>query len=720
MDNTVQVELILGNPNGSNGQPGIEVGEQFEIAVFFRVISTGANVVSGYADVNVPNTLVSIDSIDYDPGYVNAFFGSSTSGAINNSAGIVDEVGVFGFPPPLAPTSLFTLTGTALAAGTVEITTDAGEAAGSEITFAGADGDQREFTDFGSLTFDIIGGNTAPVAEDDSFTIAEDTVLSDSVAGNDTDLEGDATYALDGDAANGAVVLNPDGSFTYTPAADFFGTDSFSYTVEDGEFSSSATVNITVTDEVDNTAPVAEDDSFTIAEDTVLSDSVAGNDTDLEGDATYALDGDAANGAVVLNPDGSFTYTPAADFFGTDSFSYTVEDGEFSSSATVNITVTDEVDNTAPVAEDDSFTIAEDTVLSDSVAGNDTDLEGDATYALDGDAANGAVVLNPDGSFTYTPAADFFGTDSFSYTVEDGEFSSSATVNITVTDEVDNTAPVAEDDSFTIAEDTVLSDSVAGNDTDLEGDATYALDGDAANGAVVLNPDGSFTYTPAADFFGTDSFSYTVEDGEFSSSATVNITVTDEVDNTAPVAEDDSFTIAEDTVLSDSVAGNDTDLEGDATYALDGDAANGAVVLNPDGSFTYTPAADFFGTDSFSYTVEDGEFSSSATVNITVTDEVDNTAPVAEDDSFTIAEDTVLSDSVAGNDTDLEGDATYALDGDAANGAVVLNPDGSFTYTPAADFFGTDSFSYTVEDGEFSSSATVNITVTDEVDNTAR
>jgi hypothetical protein len=602
--------------------------------------------------------------------------------------------------------------------GTFTYTPDADFFGTDSFTYTLSDGEFSS-TATASITVTDVVDNTAPVATNDSFTIAEDTVLGDSVAGNDTDTEGDATYALETGPANGSVTVNPDGTFTYTPDADFFGTDSFTYTLSDGEFSSTATASITVTDVVDNTAPVATNDSFTIAEDTVLGDSVAGNDTDTEGDATYALETGPANGSVTVNPDGTFTYTPDADFFGTDSFTYTLSDGEFSSTATASITITDVVDNTAPVATNDSFTIAEDTVLSDSVAGNDTDTEGDATYALETGPANGSVTVNPDGTFTYTPDADFFGTDSFTYTLSDGEFSSTATASITVTDVVDNTAPVATNDSFTIAEDTVLSDSVAGNDTDTEGDATYALETGPANGSVTVNPDGTFTYTPDADFFGTDSFTYTLSDGEFSSTATASITVTDVVDNTAPVATNDSFTIAEDTVLSDSVAGNDTDTEGDATYALETGPANGSVTVNPDGTFTYTPDADFFGTDSFTYTLSDGEFSSTATASITITDVVDNTAPVATNDSFTIAEDTVLSDSVAGNDTDIEGDATYALETGPANGSVTVNPDGTFTYTPDADFFGTDSFTYTLSDGEFSSTATASITITDVVDNTA-
>ncbi|MEO0644529.1 MAG: Ig-like domain-containing protein, partial [Cyanobacteria bacterium J06650_10] len=415
--------------------------------------------------------------------------------------------------------------------------------------------------------------NTAPVATDDSFTVEEDTVLTGDVSGNDTDTEDDASYALDADAANGTVALADDGSFTYTPDADFNGTDSFTYTLSDAEFSSTATVNITVNDVVDNTAPVATDDSFTVEEDTVLTGDVSENDTDTEGGASYALDADAANGTVALADDGSFTYTPDADFNGTDSFTYTLSDAEFSSTATVNIMVNDVVDNTAPVATDDSFTVEEDTVLTGDVSGNDTDAEGDASYALDADAANGTVALADDGSFTYTPDADFNGTDSFTYTLSDAEFSSTATVNITVNDVVDNIAPVAVNDSFSTDEDTSVSGDVSTNDSDPNGDAlTYSVTGDVSNGTLNFNADGSFDYTPDADFNGTDSFTYEVSDGELTSTATAEISI-------APVNDIPVVSFSTTSGTLSEAAGDELVLN----FAVDGDIPPEGITVNLEG-----------------------------------------------------------------------------------------------------------------------------------------
>ena len=171
---------------------------------------------------------------------------------------------------------------------------------------------------------------------------------------------------------------------------------------------------------------------------------------------------------------------------------------------------------------------------------------------------------------------------------------------------------------------------------------------------MVFNPDGTYTYTPEAGWSGTDSFTYQICDADDDcDQATVTITVTS-VDE-MPVAEDDEVTTLEDTPITGSVTGNDV-LSGDGgnTWSKLTDPANGALVFNPDGTYTYTPEAGWSGTDSFTYEIcdVDGDCDE-ATVTITVTS-VDE-MPVAEDDEVTTLEDTPISDSVTGNDV-LSGD----------------------------------------------------------------
>ena len=194
--------------------------------------------------------------------------------------------------------------------------------------------------------------NTPPVADDDSFATAFETLLSvpaaTGVLDGDSDADGDPlTAVLATDPANGTLTLNSDGSFEYTPNAGFSGTDSFTYNANDGtDDSNLATVTITVAD-APNTPPVADDDSFATAFETLLSvpaaTGVLDGDTDADGDPlTAVLATGPANGTLTLNSDGSFDYTPNAGFSGEDNFTYNANDGtDDSNLATVTITVAD-------------------------------------------------------------------------------------------------------------------------------------------------------------------------------------------------------------------------------------------------------------------------------------------------------------------------------------------------------------------------------------------
>jgi hypothetical protein len=182
----------------------------------------------------------------------------------------------------------------------------------------------------------------APVATDDSGSVAEDGVLNgSSVLGNDDDPDGDALAAAKAsDPGHGAVTVSADGTFTYTPASGYSGPDSFDYTVSDGTLQDTGTLSITVT-AVSNHAPVATDDAYSVPQDTVLNgSSLLANDTDPDGDAlTAAKAADPTHGAVAVNADGTFTYTPAAGYSGPDAFTYTVSDGALQDTGTASITV---------------------------------------------------------------------------------------------------------------------------------------------------------------------------------------------------------------------------------------------------------------------------------------------------------------------------------------------------------------------------------------------
>ena len=610
--------------------------------------------------------------------------------------------------------------------GTLSLNADGSFSYAPALNFNGSDSftyranDEVADSNVATVTLTILPVNDIPMAANDAYVTNEDTPLTvattTGLLANDTDVDGDVlSAALVSGPTHGSLTLESTGAFTYTPVANFSGLDGFTYKANDETADSNvASVSLTVTPV--NDAPVAVDDAYSTNEDTVLTISapgLLGNDTDVDGDAlTAIMVSEPAYGALSVNADGSFTYSPAANFNGADAFTYKANDGTADSKvATVSLTITPV--NDAPVAVNDTYTAVEDTPLTIAAPGllaNDTDVDGDALAAiLVSEPAHGTLSLGLDGGLTYTPAANFNGADAFTYKANDGtEDSNLATVSLTVTPV--NDAPAAANNSYTTTEDTPLivpvQSGLLANDTDVDGDAlTAVLANGPSHGTLSLNPDGAFTYSPAVNFNGADSFTYKATDGTADSNvATVAITITPV--NDAPVASADAYATAEDTALTIPAPGlltNDTDVDGDPlTAAMETGPAHGSLVLNPDGSFTYAPAANFIGADAFTYKATDGVADSNVAI-VSLSIIPINHAPIATSDAYTTSEDTTLVVPVPGllaNDTDVDGDPLTAIMVDnSTHGSLTLNPDGSFTYAPAKDFYGSDSFTYKANDG---------------------
>lgn len=569
------------------------------------------------------------------------------------------------------------------------------------------------------------GGGTPPLARSDAYSTMEDTPLPIAAPGileNDLTFAGPLTATLVSTTSNGTLVLNADGSFLYTPNENFTGDDTFTYRVSDGERTSEpAVVTITVNPVAD--PPVAVDDSATTDENTPVTIAVTNNDSDPFGAVLTILSTTQPSNGVAVVSGTSVVYTPAAGFIGVDTFTYTIQGTEGTATATVTVTVVDV--NEPPVAVNDAYTTAEDTPLTIAAPGvmvNDSDPDtGDTfTAALVTGPSNGTVTQNADGSLVYTPAANFSGTDSYTYRVRDagGLDSNVATVTITITPVPD--PPVAVDDSYVVAEDSVLTINAPGvkvNDTDPDtplGDLTVTLVTGAQRGSLTLNADGSFVYTPFPEASGSDSFVYRLSDGTGSSTATATIAITEVPD--PPVAVDDAATTPEDTPVTIPVLGNDSDPDTEVlTITGVTQGANGTVAI-AGGQVVYTPAQGFSGQDTFTYTITDGQATATATVVVTVT--AVNDPPVALPDAYTTPRNTPLTvpaPGIVANDSDPDaGDGlTAVLDSQPGNGSVVVQGNGGFVYTPATGFVGVDTFTYHVNDGEADSNiTTVTITVT--------
>uniref|UniRef100_A5WEM5 Putative outer membrane adhesin like protein n=1 Tax=Psychrobacter sp. (strain PRwf-1) TaxID=349106 RepID=A5WEM5_PSYWF len=593
--------------------------------------------------------------------------------------------------------------------GTVTISADGSYKYTPKANFNGSDSFTYTITDgtetiTQTATITVESVNDLPVSKDTAIQAVEDTVATGKLS-SATDVDGDKlTYALADKVANGSVVVNADGSYSYTPNANFNGTDSFTYTISDGK-GGVITQKASVTVQGVNDAPVSTNTAIKAVEDTVATGKLSPA-TDVDGDKlTYALADKAANGTVVVNADGSYKYTPKANFNGKDSFTYTITDGTETITQTATITVA--AVNDLPVSKDSVIQAVEDTVATGKLS-SATDVDGDKlTYALADKAANGSVVVNADGSYSYTPNKDFFGTDSFTYTISDGK-GGVITQKASVTVQGVNDAPVSTDTAIKAVEDTAATGKLSPA-TDVDGDKlTYALADKAANGTVVVNADGSYKYTPKANFNGSDSFTYTITDGTETITQTATITVA--AVNDLPVSKDTAIKAVEDTVATGKLSPA-TDVDGDKlTYALADKAANGSVVVNADGSYSYTPNKDFFGTDSFTYTISDGK-GGVITQKASVTVQGVNDAPVSTNTAIKAVEDTAATGKLSPA-TDVDGDKlTYALADKAANGTVVVNADGSYKYTPKANFNGKDSFTYTITDGTDTITKTATVTV---------
>lgn len=435
---------------------------------------------------------------------------------------------------------------------------------------------------------------------------------------------------------------------------------------------------------------------------------------------TYSLEG-APEGMTINPVTGEIAWTPSEFQTGPREFTILLSDeaGNFASQE-VDLTVLAAIPtlpDSYEVNEDDTLTVS----VDDGLLVNDGgDISGTLLAWLTSEPTHGELQLNDDGSFTYTPDDDFFGEDSFTYqaVIGDDAAGNVAKVTITVNPVQDN--PVAVGDDYELNEDEPLTvdaeNGLLSNDTDVDGDQlTAVLVTGPSNGTLDLNDDGSFVYTPDEHFNGADSFTYQVSDGTTTSDpVSVDLTINAVEDD--PIAVDDAYEVDEDDTLEVNadlgLLANDLEPDGDdLTIDLGERPENGSVVLQSDGSFTYTPDEDFFGTDTFTYIISDGFREAEATVTVTVAPLPD--PPTAENDSIAV----VINGGqqqldVLGNDSDPDESQVLTIvavtQGDQG-GTVEISEDGqSVLFTPAVGFEGTDTFEYTIEDEDgLTSTATV-------------
>ncbi len=653
-------------------------------------------------------------------------------------------------------------------------------------------------SDIGDLSISITPVNDAPVAFNETTSTPQDMPLIGNVLTNDTDADGNIlsviTFTVGGITYNagesasipgvGTIVVNANGNYTFTPAFGYVGlVPVIGYGISDAQGgTTNATLSITVTDV--NDAPLPSDDIKTTTANTTATGNVLINDTDVEGNtlsvtqftiagisATF-LKGQTATitnvGTIVIAEDGNYTFVPVSGFSGdVPIITYTITDGGITKSAKLDIFVAPV--NANPVAVNDTKTINEDTSATGNLLSNDTDPEAKplviteysfvvagVTYTYPAGATSsisgvGIIKVNADGTYTFTPNANYNGVvPVINYVITDND-GATATAGLTITITAVNDDPIAvNDDNKTTPEDTSVTVNVLTNDSDLDAGSTltvtqFTIDGITGiftttatipgKGTINALSTGEFTFTPHPNFNGVvPRITYTVSDGVGTNTANLNLTVTPV--NDPPTVVNETTSTPENTAITGlNLLTNDTDVEGNTlsisqftiagvTYQAGSIvelAGVGSILVNADGTYTFTPNQGFFGTvPTLTYTVSDGNGGqTNGTLVITVTPV--NDPPVVVNETVNIQEDAVATGNLLANDSDPEqarsdlritqfivGGVTTAVDPTTGGtylipnvGTISISATGAYTFTPVANYNGVvPMIEYTVSDGQ--------------------
>ncbi|HGF5163779.1 TPA: tandem-95 repeat protein, partial [Vibrio parahaemolyticus] len=574
----------------------------------------------------------------------------------------------------------------------------------------------------------------APVVdiEADSADVVEDTPTIINVLGNDTFEGKDKVVSLDAENGpkNGTVIVNNDGTVTYTPDDNYVGKDTFTYVVTSGGVSESTTVEVNVTPV--NDAPVAKDDIATTQEDTAVTIDVLPNDSDVDGDklSIQSATVPEAQGKVEI-VDGKLVFTPAENFNGHAEITYTVTDGELTDEAKVTVTVNPV--NDAPTIKVDAVeSITEDAVNTDTVVATltvrDTDTSEDQlTVSLENNS-NGYFVLVGNEVKLTQAGVDAVNNDelnlkdlTISASVSDGVNPTANDSDSLIVNRVNDAPTIKVDAVESITEDAVNTDTVVATltvrDIDTpEDQLTVSLENNS-NGYFVLVGNEVKLTQAGVDAVNNDelnlkdlTISASVSDGVNPTANDSDSLVVNRV-NDAPTVEN---AIA-DQVLSEDFASytidlNDAFKDSDSALNFSVSGNSNVLVSIENGIATISPTADWNGSETLTFTATDpsGE-SVSQTVDFTVAPVVD-----IEADSADVVEDTPTIINVLGNDTFEGKDKVVSLDAENGpkNGTVIVNNDGTVTYTPDDNYVGKDTFTYVVTSGGVSESTTVTVNVT--------
>ncbi|MBC7128185.1 MAG: tandem-95 repeat protein [Thermoplasmatales archaeon] len=483
----------------------------------------------------------------------------------------------------------------------------------------------------------ILISSRPPVANDDYYTTNEDIMLvaiAPGVLENDYDADGDTLSAiLVSEPSHGSLSFNSNGSFIYAPQPNYYGQDSFTYKAYDGQADSNiATVYINIT--AVNDAPFAVDDTASTSEDTPVLINLTSNDYDIDGSidlTSISITQNPSHGSLNVYSNGTIKYTPDEDYYGSDSFKYKVKDndGAESNEAWVNITINlvnhppnkpslvSPANNSADVSINQTLTVH---VVD--VDGNSMSVKfygrklGNSTWQLLG--INTGVGNNTDTSITwynleYGTTYEWYAGANDSITENSSDIWRFTTQSFPTV----NHAPVANDDYYSTNEDIMLvvnAPGVLGNDTDADEDTLSAiLVSEPSHGSLIFNSNGSFTYIPKSNYYGSDSFTYKAYDGQaYSNIAKVYITINPANDPPQKPASPNPANGATNVGINAVLSWQCIDVDGDAFYDVYFGTSSNPPKVATVTTKSYNPELSYETTYYWRVVAKDGQYENSS------------------------------------------------------------------------------------------------------------
>lgn len=539
--------------------------------------------------------------------------------------------------------------------------------------------------------------NTAPIVQNIDLKTDKNTPVL--AAFKATDSESDPLLYSIANAPKNGVVKITDNSFSYTPNTDYLGSDSFSYLAFDGEdYSKPAIVTIDISQVVaGNTAPVASDITLNSLEDAIVEFQLSAFDAD--GDTLSYIITETANDSTVELIGDRVRLSPEADYSGPIAFKYKANDGQLDSNiASFSLTVT--AVNDAPTATGATLQVLGATPLEHSLRGHD--IDGDSlSFHIENPPTQGTASIIG-GKLSYQANKGFVGTDTLTFTSNDGKQSSApAVIEIRVID--NNHAPVASDISTIVDEDNVVTITLQGTDPDND-TLSYNINTQPSNGIIDRTAD-QVSYTPNADFNGTDSFEYEVSDGVESNTATVFITIKP-VNDAPAITSMPRLKLAQNDVYHYALTA--TDIDADVLSFSLIDAPAGMLLDSKTNQITWSPDASQSGDFQATVEVSDPDkLVDTQSFSLTVNDY--NYAPTAQDQTIELQEDEIKTITLLGDDAD--GDTlSYSIKSVPLRGSATVVAD-QLQYTPDENYHGSDSLTFIVSDGEKQSTAKITFTI---------